>query len=94
MAAYGARIAAENAPNGDSKRYDATVMPAVVFSDPQVASVGLMEVAARNKGLEVKTSTLELGYVPRALAARHAWPYQARCRRGQRKIAGRAHSGA
>ena len=31
MAAYGARIAAENALNGDSKRYDARAMPAVVF---------------------------------------------------------------
>lgn len=70
MAAYGARIAAENALNGDSKRYDATVMPVVVFTDPQVASVGLTEVEARGQALEVKTSTLKLSYVPRALAAR------------------------
>ncbi|TAJ33927.1 mercury(II) reductase [Bosea sp. (in: a-proteobacteria)] len=70
MAAYGARIAAENALNGDSKRYDATAMPAVVFTDPQVASVGLTEAKARRQGLHVKTSVLPLGYVPRALAAR------------------------
>lgn len=70
MAAYGARIAALNALNGNSKRYDATAMPAVVFTDPQVASVGLTEAAARSKGLKVKTSTLKLSYVPRALAAR------------------------
>ena len=70
MAAYGARIAAENALNGNSKRYDATAMPAVVFTDPQVASVGLTEAAARGQGLNVKTSTLKLSYVPRALAAR------------------------
>jgi mercuric reductase len=70
MAAYGARIAAENALNGDSKRYDAAAMPAVVFTDPQVASVGLTETAALGRGLRVKTSTIELGYVPRALAAR------------------------
>jgi mercuric reductase len=69
MAAYGARIAAENALNGNSKQYDATAMPAVVFTDPQVASVGLTEAAARSQGLAVKTSALKLSYVPRALAA-------------------------
>ncbi|MGH6798924.1 MAG: mercury(II) reductase [Roseiarcus sp.] len=70
MAAYGARIAAHNALNGDSKRYDATAMPEVVFTDPQVASVGLTEAEARTHGRAVKTSTLELSQVPRALAAR------------------------
>ena len=70
MAAYGARIAAENALNGNSKRYDATAMPAVVFTDPQVASVGLTEGQAHRHGLPVTTSVLSLEYVPRALAAR------------------------
>jgi mercuric reductase len=70
MAAYGARIAAENALNGDGKRYDASAMPAVVFTDPQFASVGLTEAAARRQDLRVKTSLLPLEYVPRALAAR------------------------
>ncbi len=70
MAAYGAKIAAENALNGDGRRYDATAMPSVVFTDPQVASVGLTEAEARERGLAVKTSALPLEYVPRALAAR------------------------
>jgi len=70
MAAYGARIAAENALNGDAKRYDATAMPSVVFTDPQVASVGLTEIEARDRGIEARTSSLELRHVPRALAAR------------------------
>ena len=70
MAAYGAKIAAENALNGASRRYDATAMPSVVFTDPQVASVGLTEADARARGLDVRTSTLPLDYVPRALAAR------------------------
>ena len=70
MAAYGARIAAENALNGDARRYDATAMPAVTFTDPQAASVGLTEAAARERGLQVKTSVLPLEHVPRALAAR------------------------
>ncbi len=70
MAAYGAKIAALNALNGDARHYDNLAMPAVVFTDPQVASVGLTEAAARAQGIAVKTSTLPLDNVPRALAAR------------------------
>ena len=70
MAAYGARIAAENALNGDSRRYDASAMPGVVFTDPQVASVGLTEAAARAQGLDIRTSVLGLEHVSRAIAAR------------------------
>ncbi len=70
MAAYCAKIAAHNALNGDARRYDSLAMPAVVFTDPQVASVGLTEAAAKAQGIDVKTSTLSLDNVPRALAAR------------------------
>ena len=70
MAAYGAKIAAKNALNGDSLRYDNSAMPAVVFSDPQVASVGLTEAQAIAAGHEARTSILPLENVPRALAAR------------------------
>jgi mercuric reductase len=70
MAAYGAKLAAKNALNGDGLRYDASAMPAVVFTDPQVASVGLTEAQARAKGLSVKRSIVQLDQVPRALAAR------------------------
>ena len=70
MAAYGAKIAARNAINGDSQIYDNTAMPWVVFTDPQTAGVGLSEAAAKARGYRVKTSTITLGHVPRALAAR------------------------
>jgi mercuric reductase len=70
MAAYGAKIAALNALNGDSLVYDNTAMPAVVFTDPQAASVGLTEAQARAGGLAVQTAILPLEHVPRALAAR------------------------
>jgi mercuric reductase len=70
MAAYGAKIAAKNAMNSNSLSYDNTVMPAVVFTDPQVASVGYTEAQARAAGYDVKTSVLTLDNVPRALAAR------------------------
>ncbi|OJU55556.1 MAG: mercury(II) reductase [Alphaproteobacteria bacterium 62-8] len=70
MAAYGAKLAAKNALNGDSLRYDNAAMPAIVFTDPQVASVGLTEAAARAVGRAVRVSTIGLDQVPRALAAR------------------------
>lgn len=70
MAAYGAKLAAKNALSGDSLRYDNSAMPAIVFTDPQVASVGLTEAAARSAGYNVRVSTIGLDQVPRALAAR------------------------
>jgi mercuric reductase len=70
MAAYGAKLAAKNALNGDSLRYDSSAMPAVVFTDPQVASVGLTEDSARAAGYDVRVSVLALDQLARALAAR------------------------
>jgi mercury(II) reductase len=70
MAAYGAKLAAKNALNGDRLRYDNAAMPAIVFTDPQLASVGLTEEAAGKLGHEVRVSTITLDQVPRALAAR------------------------
>lgn len=70
MAAHGAKVAASNALNGDGRTYDNLAMPAVVFTDPQVASVGLTEADARARGIDAKTSVLTLDNVPRALAAR------------------------
>lgn len=70
MAAYGAKIAAKNAMNGNSMHYDATAMPAVVFTDPNVATVGLTEAAAKRQGIDTRATVLPLDAVPRALAAR------------------------
>ena len=74
MAAYGAKLAAENAMSGDGnisgRTYDNSAMPEVIFTDPQVACVGLTEAGARTQGINVKTSVIGLEHVPRALAAR------------------------
>lgn len=70
MAAYGAKLAARNAVLGGAERYDNAAMPWVVFTDPQVAGVGLTEAQARDAGHEIKTSLVGLDNVPRALAAR------------------------
>jgi mercuric reductase len=65
-AAAGTR-AALNMTGGEAA-LDLSAMPAVVFTDPQVATVGLNETEARAKGHEVDTRTLALDHVPRALA--------------------------
>ncbi len=65
-AAAGSR-AAVNMTGGDVA-LDLSAMPAVIFTDPQVATVGLSEEDARCAGLHVNSRTLNLDNVPRALA--------------------------
>ena len=65
-AAAGTR-AAINMTGGDA-RLDLHVLPEVVFTDPQMAVVGLDERAAHERGIEVESRTLPLEAVPRALA--------------------------
>uniref|UniRef100_E6PGQ9 Mercuric reductase n=1 Tax=mine drainage metagenome TaxID=410659 RepID=E6PGQ9_9ZZZZ len=70
MAAYGAKLAVDNALGENERSYDARSMPRVTFTDPQVASVGLTEAQAQAQGYEVQAVRLELHDLPRALAAR------------------------
>lgn len=70
MAAYGAKLAAQNALNGDVRVYDNRAMPWVVFTDPQLAGVGMSEADATEQGLSVRTSVLPLDSLPRAVVAR------------------------
>ena len=65
-AAAGTR-AAINMTGGDAA-LDLSVLPAVVFTDPQVATVGLNEAQANAQGIETDSRTLTLDNVPRALA--------------------------
>lgn len=66
VAAAAGGIAAINMLGGD-ETLDLSVMPAVVFTDPQVATVGLDERRAHEQGLEVESRRLDLENVPRAL---------------------------
>ncbi|PKM08112.1 MAG: mercury(II) reductase [Gammaproteobacteria bacterium HGW-Gammaproteobacteria-4] len=52
---------------GDITTLDLRSMPAVVFSDPQIATVGLSEAQARHKGIDTDSRLLTLDNVPRAL---------------------------
>lgn len=70
MAAFGAKVAALNALNGDRLVYDNGTMPWATFTDPQVAGVGLTEAAAKARGIRAKTSVVPLDQLARARAAR------------------------
>ncbi len=65
-AAAGTR-AAINMTGGDAT-LDLTAMPAVVFTEPAVATVGLSEQQANELGIDTDSRTLDLENVPRALA--------------------------
>ncbi|MDP1930430.1 MAG: mercury(II) reductase [Gammaproteobacteria bacterium] len=65
-AAAGTRAAINMA--GGEAALDLTAMPAVVFTDPQVATVGYSETEAHSVGIETDSRTLTLDNVPRALA--------------------------
>lgn len=66
VAAAGGTRAAINMTGGDAA-LDLTAMPAVVFTDPQVATVGLSEAEAHERNIETDSRTLPLDAVPRAL---------------------------
>ncbi len=66
VAAYEGRLAAENALLGSGRTVDFTALPAVIFTDPQIAVVGLTEAEAVEQGLAVKSTVLPLEAVPRA----------------------------
>jgi dihydrolipoamide dehydrogenase len=56
-------VAAEAAAGQDTHPVDLELVPGATFCHPQVASVGLTEAQAKEKGLDVKTGKLKLGGV-------------------------------
>jgi mercuric reductase len=65
-AAAGTR-AAINMTGGEAA-LDLSAMPAVVFTDPPVATVGYSEAQAHQDGIETHSRVLTLDFIPRALA--------------------------
>jgi len=66
VAAAGGSRAGLNMTGGDAK-LDLSRMPAVIFTDLQVATAGLSEAQARVRGFATESRTLTLDNVPRAL---------------------------
>ncbi|MBN4079504.1 mercury(II) reductase [Beggiatoa alba] len=67
VAAAAGTCAARNM-TGSEVSLDLSVIPAVIFTHPQIATVGLSLQQAKQQGLKVQSRTLELANVPRALA--------------------------
>lgn len=67
VAAYEGGIVVENALDSAAKKADLRFVPGVTFTNPSIATVGLTEQQARDRGIDVKTSVLPLENVPRAL---------------------------
>jgi mercuric reductase len=69
-AAAEGKLAAENALTGAGRKRDLLAVPWVIFTDPQVAGVGMDERQAAAAGVEAEAAVLPLAAVPRAIAAR------------------------
>jgi dihydrolipoamide dehydrogenase len=64
-ASYEGALAAENALGG-CRKVDYAVVPEVIYTDPEIASVGLNPDEARTRGREIRVSTLSLTGFARA----------------------------
>jgi len=70
VGAHDGGIAASNALAGTNRRIDHTVIPRTIFTDPQVAVVGLTDEEANARGIVCQCNTIPLSVVPRAGAIR------------------------
>lgn len=61
-------IVAAEAIAGKKTVYDVVAMPAVIFTDPEVATVGLTEAEAKAKGIQVQVGQFPFGANGRALS--------------------------
>ena len=68
-AAYEGGIAVRNAFQDSEQKVNYSALPWVVFTDPQVAGVGMDETEAEKKNIPYETTVLPLDEVPRSIAA-------------------------
>lgn len=70
VGAHDGGIAASNALGGPRRRVDHSVIPRTIFTDPQVAVVGLTDAEANARGYRCWCNTIPVALVPRAGAIR------------------------
>jgi mercuric reductase len=66
VAQYEARVAIDDMFGSNGARADYDWLPTVIFTDPELAAVGLTEQQARDDGSDVETAVHEIKYVQRA----------------------------
>lgn len=87
LAVYQGRIAAADILGHDHAPADYSAVPRVTFTDPEVASVGLTESQAREKGLKVKTS------VAKTASSARGWLHGPGAEHGVTKLVADAETG-
>ncbi len=70
IAAKEGATAAENALSGTNRKIDFLPVPSAIFTSPQVASVGLTEKEAHERGYECACRTIPMSKVPKAIVIR------------------------
>lgn len=70
VAAAHGTLVADNTLTGRMRTLDYTALPRVTFTSPAIASVGMTDAQAAERGIPCDCRTLPLRYVPRALANR------------------------
>ncbi len=69
VAAYEGKIAAKNALLGNKKKVDYSSIPYAVFTDPEVAGIGLSYENLIKKGKNPKVAKIDFSYIPRAIVS-------------------------
>ncbi len=70
VGAHDGNIAAGNALGGEPRTVDHRVLPRTIFTDPQIATVGLTDEQANGAGFRCSCNTVPIHIVPRAGAVR------------------------
>lgn len=71
VAAKHGGLVVENAFDDAGKRVDYSALPRITFTNPTIASAGLTEAQADERGLECECRVLTLEHVPRAIVSRN-----------------------
>ena len=79
---------------GHKAAFDVRSIPAVIFTDPEIATAGLTEDEAKAKGHKVKVGKFPFAALGRAIANRHRRLRQGRHRRGERASSSASTSSA
>jgi mercuric reductase len=89
IAQYEARVAVENMFAGDGARAEYEFLPTVIFTDPELAAVGITEEEAQASGLDYETAVHPIKYVQRAsyTDTKHGL-YKLIWERGSRRVLG------
>jgi mercuric reductase len=69
VAAAAGKIAGRNAVTEQPTPLDLNVVPGVIFTDPQIATVGLTEAQAQAAGYDVRSATITMDHLARAQIA-------------------------